>query len=703
MAQFAANFAQRVGSLMSNMSNNRSGHLPTDEELEAEAERERERTRREAERILSREAESKRLEERVLAMLDSDMRRTLTPPAPIGSSSTPPSPSGSNKEGKSWFSAVKDKLTPTKEPLTPAQLIIHETKAREKEILKEEKKLEKEKKEVEKEMKKITKKQSKQRSGDWPSSPEGKFNDPAFLNLQPPPPVQPPMRQMTSSPGSSSPARQNSMPPSLAPSPMRNDAGSSSPSRHGPPLYAQFNGDGALDFPATLLTIAGRFEKLEKWTVGHVRALEERMDDVERWLVEKEKEKETQGTASGITMQRTGEPATLEAAVGELRDELAEVQGRIGELGREMAKMVTAPGNLSSGPSRHSASVGRAPSASSSVAVRSISSQVSTAPRTSTPPKKDHTTSPVTTPSVPSTSSRTRLPYPTGDYATPPDSTLLNQGAFSPPNSPPSSASRRVSVSGLPANSDYFASAGNSPSGLPTSRPTSPPSLQPPERPDPHRHSVSPTPRKRYTVALGGPIMSASDRGRDRDVERAATPRSRSSSRDFSAVPLSTSPISFSTSLDTTDESDTGGNDETIGKTAARRSGLTIPKFRGQESDRASQPSPSPAPASQRRARPVSMYSTPASSMQNLAAPAPVRPLNTRLRSRSRSTDKFGSDTSLSVPPTPTSGRFVDPLLVRKQTKEAEASGAPPPPKVMPGRPKVPIGQLVAYFNQEKA
>ena len=54
--------------------------------------------------------------------------------------------------------------------------------------------------------------------------------------------------------------------------------------------------------PGTLLTITTRFEKLEKWTVSHVRALEERMDDVERWLVEKEREKEdphTNGEAGG--------------------------------------------------------------------------------------------------------------------------------------------------------------------------------------------------------------------------------------------------------------------------------------------------------------------------------------------------------------------------------------------------------------------
>ncbi|EKM57128.1 uncharacterized protein PHACADRAFT_254707 [Phanerochaete carnosa HHB-10118-sp] len=683
------------------MSNKSSTHLPTDEELLAEAERERERSRREAERIITREAESKRLEERVLAMLDGDMRK-LPPPVTPTMSSTPPSPSGSNKEGTSWLSAFKNKLTPTKEPLTPAQQIIQETKAREKEIAKEEKKMGKEKKEIEKEMKKVVKKQSQQRSGDWPSSPEGKFNDPVFMNLHAPgQSSQPPARQTTGSP-ISTPARQISLPPSLAPSPLRNNDGrSTSPGRSGPPLYAQFTPEGSLDIPSTLLTVATRFEKLERWTVGHVRALEERMDDVERWLVdkerEKEKDKESQEQSNGTAVQthRTGEPATLEAAIGELRDELAEVQGRIGELGREMAKMVTAPGNLSSGPSRGSASIGRSPSASSSIALRSMSTSVSTAPRTSTSPTsaKEPSTSPIATPS---TSSRTRLPYPTGDYATPPDSVHITQGAFSPPASPPDSgAGRRVSVSGLPSTgSDYFASSSSPSSGLPTRALSPPPLPPPPAQAELRRSSVSPTPRKRYTVALGDSIMSASDRGR-------------SSSRGPSTIRLSSSPASMSTLADTTEDSDDADdvNDETIGKTAARRSGLTRARFDGNDSDRSSQPSPSPAPLRQGRARPVSMYSTPVSSLQNLIAPTAVRPLNMRSRSRSRSMDKSAieaSTSSVSVPQTPSSARFVDPLIVRRQTREIEASQAPPAPKVMPGKSKVPIGQLVAFFDQEK-
>ena len=57
-------------------------------------------------------------------------------------------------------------------------------------------------------------------------------------------------------------------------------------------LYAQSTSQGTLDVPGTLLKIAERFDKLEKWIVGHVRALEGRVNDVERWVVDKEAEKE---------------------------------------------------------------------------------------------------------------------------------------------------------------------------------------------------------------------------------------------------------------------------------------------------------------------------------------------------------------------------------------------------------------------------
>ncbi|KAH9903505.1 hypothetical protein C8Q73DRAFT_634500 [Cubamyces lactineus] len=693
VGKFAANFAQRVGSLMSNMSSRSA--LPTDEELEAEAERERERSRREAERILAREAEERRtVEERVMAMLQSqgkpDSPGSLPPPPARSQTmpATPPSPSSSQKEA-SWWSLAKQKLTPTKEPLTPAQQIIQETKARDKEMEKEKKKMEK-----------------KQKSKDWPSSPEGKFEDPAFIKLG----LAAPARPVSTAPPSPSPrpAGMTSTPPSLAASPLRGAtesmAESASPSRSQPPLYAQFNAQGALDIPGTLLTIARRFEKLEKWTVSHVRALEERMDDVERWLVEKEREKEESHPSNG-------DGGIPEGALSEIREEMAELQGRIGELGREMAKMVTAPGNLTSGPSRNNAAIGRAPSTSSSIAVQSISRNLTSPPR-STPPRAHGATSPPVTTPVPSNNraSRTRLPYPTGDYASPPDSNALGQGPFSPTNSPPASLTsatktRHMSIAGLPSHEGDAFSANASPSGLPSTKSpndtTSPVSLPMPNPPAWRPSSASPTPRKRYTATLGEPLTR-----RDRSPQEDDSRHSRSQSRDFGTAFFSTSPASVSTPLDDHDDSDDtsgGAGEETIGKTAGRHigSGLAPPS-------EATSPSSSPNGNGRtpgKRVRPQSMYAPIAS--KAISAPSPITPLNVRIRSRS--IDRVGlglsdASTGAPIPPvTPTSGKFVDPLVVRRQTKEALLKDGPPPPSALVGKKKIPVGELVAFFDQEKA
>jgi hypothetical protein len=57
-------------------------------------------------------------------------------------------------------------------------------------------------------------------------------------------------------------------------------------------------------------------KKLEKWTLSHLRALEDRMGDVEIWLVEKETEKQSTpqppgtGRLQGITGQSHGRNAT---------------------------------------------------------------------------------------------------------------------------------------------------------------------------------------------------------------------------------------------------------------------------------------------------------------------------------------------------------------------------------------------------------
>jgi hypothetical protein len=63
-----------------------------------------------------------------------------------------------------------------------------------------------------------------------------------------------------------------------------------SPSGDPSPIHAKVYPQGTLHVPSTLLAIVHRFEKLQKWTIGRFRALEDKMNHVERWLVDKEKE-----------------------------------------------------------------------------------------------------------------------------------------------------------------------------------------------------------------------------------------------------------------------------------------------------------------------------------------------------------------------------------------------------------------------------
>ncbi|TDL27946.1 hypothetical protein BD410DRAFT_818478 [Rickenella mellea] len=794
MAQLATTFAQRVGSLVSNMSPRSGvGGMPTDEELEAEAEREREMSRREAERILMREAqerERKHVEDRVLALLHNNARvagsgsnvsspSDVLPPPPSRSQSSPnpPSPSPSQKESTGWFATVKSKLTPTKDPPTPAQQIILETKAREKE----------------KKKNKDKDKDKDKDKGEWPSSPSAKTGDPAFLNLATSAAATAPINphtytpnhrysMSTASPTSPTPASRtvvhSQSQPSLSPSPMRSSS-ADSPSREAAPFYAQFNAQGTLDVPATLLVIAGRFEKLERWTVGHVRALEERMGDVERWLVEKEKEKETQKELDPSHTRQSGhEEASLNDEtnnkdLAEIREEMAELSGRVSEIGREMAKFATAQGNLSSGPSRSVASstittinpMTAVHSSANASAARSLptlpplssSSAPSTSMSMSTPqPLRGRSTDVSTTSPPPlsaggttmmtatTSSSRTRLPYPTGDYTSPPGSVL---SPLSPTSSPPSSLSearnkRPISIAGLPTSSSVGSTSSASisqqsgmttPSGLPRS--SSPvnrlTNLTPPKAPAsslrPSSASPSPTPRKRYTVALGGPIVP---------------PPSDSEENTYRGK-ISASPVEGDSDEDGDGEesgSDGGegrrryghAREETIGKSAARmgagvgkeaaRSETSL-RLRGSTSftnnnnnntnsnsnsnsnkfnayantnNISADARPSP-PGSRIRAQ--SAYGAPSGyvpppSPSPTSTTTPLRP-----RIRTRSTDRFRPG-SASGDFSSNSAKFVDPLVIRKQEKDKVPE--PRTPKATNGRNKVPIGDLVKFFDGDK-
>ncbi|KAL5478440.1 hypothetical protein ACEPAI_2624 [Sanghuangporus weigelae] len=760
ITKIASEFAHRVGALVGSAGSRNSQHLPTQAELEAEAERERERSRREAEMIMRREAEERKMvEDGVFAMMDgSSQKQPLQPPPPRSQtmSSNRSSPSSSPKEKENWFMAVKNKLTPTKEPLTPAQQIIQEAKAKEKE---KEKKKGKEKEKDPKE---------------WPSTPSRKFSDPAFLNLA-----------ATTSPEPVTPPRPVAQNGTMTPSPGR----SIDSTRDGPPLYAQFNNQRILVVPETLLTIARRFEKLERWTVSHVRALEERMGDVERWLVEKEKEKEEETAAAqdddeeaaarSENNEKSGfhsdedEDSGKEDELFEIREELVELQGRVGELGREMAKLMTAPLNLASGPARNAAvghskyvsqaastpnsppaptpalapAVASAPILSQPLAIAPTPAPTATAvpptptsigPRslpalpvnargqpTATPVRPKEPTSPPTAQRsssvLSSGSGRTRLPYPTGDYTSPPGSIPTKQDVLSPTNSPPSSLTeatrkRPLSIAGLPSDSSsiFQASQSSTPStsGLPSRQePSSVRALSPNPKPSTgtspissgqRQPSISPTPRKRYTVALGQPISSANTADRDEyDWRERAT---------FSASPVAKADVfgddedEHRNSYSDASEDDYSearaiqhSRDGTIGKSESHLANPpTIPNDTLRRGNSTTTP-PRESPGSRVRAQ--SSYGPPkgfhmsmlsATSSAN-ASPSPIAPLRPRVRSKS--IDPIGL--GISVPNG--NGRFVDPLVLRKELEPK----TPRTPKFERGR-KVPVGELVAFFDQER-
>lgn len=772
ISKFASSFAQRVGSFVSSVGSAVPPSMPTDEELERDAERDRERSRREAERILTREAEERRImEEKVFGML-STTHDSPKHVSPARSQSMPsfdtPSPTPSQRENgiTSWWSAAKNRLTPTKEPLTAAQQVIQEAKEKEKRDKKESKK-----------------DKDKRRSGEWPSTPENKYSNPALLSLASPSRPSP-MHSATSAPSSPTPGSQNlppSLPASLAPSPLRagenrGNSPSRSPSRDPPPLYAQFNEQGTLDVPGTLLVIARRFEKLEKWTVGHVRALEERMGDVERWLVDKENEKEN-------TVSKVDESGPLEGAVNEMRDELMEMQGRVGELGREVARLVTTPAILSSLPSRVSAqAVSTAPQTNSSFAIHAQTSSSITVHSHSIPPhtpqqpsvsrmssqsdlrRRDSISPPFVPPSaIRAEQPRSRLPYPTGDYTSPQGSVILGQsGTFSPPQSPPpltsnsASASpsgpprsRPVSVAGLPAPSPPLPPPHSAASGLPRAGVSL---VAPPQPSRPRSSSISPTPRKRYTVALGEPIMKP----------RMSTSPPPPSLSDFAAAALAAN-----NDNDGDDDDDAGTEEEdTLDRTIGRAAGRVaaplppLPHQQQQQQHRrvSSRPRENPkgygalqhpyqhrpqqqqqqqqqprrngfglgialgngddtdtsadsAPAARSPRRPRAQTSTSGGSSSAAVAGSSMalgaaRTTPLRLRSRAQSSDRAMTMSAVAMedePRTPwssTSSGFRDPLVMRREELEARAKAVPPPPKVVTGRPRAPVGELVAYFDK---
>ena len=622
------------------------------------------------------------MEERVLAMMNSGSPQALPPPR--GRSQTlpnPPSPASSAKEGVTgWWQAAKSKLTPTKEKesLTPAQQVIEEARSRSKEREK-------------------GKDKDKAKDKDWPASASGKYADPAYLNLKIPPSG--PTPRASSSPTSPTANKTQvklspvpaSQPINLSPiSLQRGPSPGGSPAREQPLMYATFAPSGTLDVPGTLLVIAKRFEKLERWTVSHVRALEDRMGDVERWLVDKESERAKEKEPEKADEQ---EPVThpSETDLGTIRDDITELQGRISELGREMARFATSPAVLSTNHAAHDSPELRSAPVTESIIVSTHESSFSSTSSNS-PPESGMSTpamSILSTPRrVPSLTARestspplarvgssktpsragTRLPYPTGDYASPGD---VISPTHTPASSPPA-ASRPTSmvISGLPPMS--------SPNDFPP--PTSPPTrmmsptpsgLPPPSIQSVRRGSVSPTPlsggRKRYTVALGGPIVAPPEVEVEYERERAKA---------------TMGTAYFSTATESSEDDDEHGG-ETVGKKSAARVAAAA-RLVGTEDRQAVQATS--VASNSPRTRAQSTYGAP-SFQSNQAALS-------RHRLGSRSTD-FRTD----KPGDQQQSRFIDPLLLRRQSKPEKVKDSKP--LVGPGR-KVPVGQLVAFFDSER-
>ncbi|KZT43338.1 hypothetical protein SISSUDRAFT_1057745 [Sistotremastrum suecicum HHB10207 ss-3] len=786
LSRLASSLAQRVGF-------GGTSRLPTDAELEAEAERERELSRREAERILTREAEERRrVEERVLALLDGS-RNAAAPPVPARETQQPlppappsqPSLSSSPKDTPGWWAAAKARLTPTKEkdPLTPAQQIIQEAKIKEK----------KEKK---------TRERTKEQ--EWPASAQTKYADPAFQNLTSASPGK------TSTPPNQSPARSQNSTPRMQPSapiavpnrptnntqltptssPGRQMSSMGSPAPGEPPMYAVYTSMGTLDIEATLMAIAKRFEKLEKWSVGHVRALEERMSDVEKWLVEKEEEKERdkergrkgwQDSDDVVTKEKSldDNSSVVEAVTSEMgvmRDELDELRGRVGLLGKEMARLAAAPppspaliaappaakpvavtapltpiqtpqvgsaqtlqptiarpepvemltpspesiptplpqqdefemveeeeDHLESSPepvampspppAPATISVparAKSPPAESAIKPLQVTRSLPSIPRFNSPvPLKaalaptigdyssasDRSRSPSPHPS--STSSyfsarsqaRTKLPYPTGDY------TLIDSNPRSPTQSPGPSSSEHVGRN------------------RPTSQATSPVStlsrsmspvasgLPMPQSFSNRPGSASPnaTPRKRYTVALGGPLIA----------------------------PPSPIGSSFGVQLENAFQADVPdlqlSLDDKAEETVGRKQGAVLANSTNiNTSESTKMPTLRPKSTSgspSNRSRAISSYGFPTSG-NGPATPSTIA-AGIRPRIRSQSTGRTGLGIITTPLTTPNGGKFVDPLVIRK--KERDSFIAPKTPvQAAAGKPKVPIDQLVKFFDAGK-
>ncbi|PVF93633.1 hypothetical protein CPB86DRAFT_789892, partial [Serendipita vermifera] len=688
-----ATFAKVASSIVSSL---RSPPLrPTDEEIEAEAIKERERSRREAERILTMEAEERRLmEEKILALRGGRGNNSQTSLALSSIAADSPR----KEDAPGWWQHAKNRMSGTRE-LTPAQQIIQDTKVKDKE--------------------------SKKNKGKEPKTPTKKMSDPSILHLDIPQ-GSGGYHAGSNSPGSRSPSHEG--PSREATTPTR-DNGVSAATRlskdDNPPTYAKFTPSGTLDIPETLLTIARRFEKLERWTVGHVRALEDRVGDVEKWLVDKEEARQ----ASEDAQRR--EKAETDRALGEMKAKAEELRRLVDESKRNTqssnrdsirqtveSEVQKAVNNIrSSLPTEShrkesdviSRDLSRVQDEVAQIrrGLQEVTSKISEMKSTATPvtPVKNNDTPRSRSPGAVTThytgggsaSSRSRLPYPSGDYA--------SGDGYTPPTSPPPGGINghspvTSSSNYVPPNtpslktSNSYTSLGNT--KPPTQTGSSYTSLSIPSKPTERASSTSPTPRnrKRYTVALGGPLTSPLEQ-LAQDFEEAHKDAPAVTTDDDSPRGVKLIGSTFSRdSRDTPSPNEkTHVRDDTIGGTPIdlARVATLSPQATGMGSL-------SGSGRNRERIRAQSAYGAPVgwdSISKGLPDTQPLRP---RRRSGDLSGEFGAIGKGTKQGSVGTSKQFVDPLVLRKEKKESQA----PPRLPAPNKGKTSFGELLAFFDEKK-
>lgn len=485
------------------------------------------------------------------------------------------------------------------------------------------------------------------------------------------------------------------------------------------------------------------------------------MSDVEKWLVDKEKERQREreiaDSASSepfngtrplpqplpqsspqvvreITIERKMVEVDQEVKrhVYEMQEELGELRSRVSELGREMGRLTTS-GSHPATPSEVSGfGIGRLGSPVLGSAGPSTPTIVK--PKTQTITSRHERDSPSShsilqseTASIISTNTvmRTKLPYPTGDYTSP-----------SPPNSPRGSIVSASTVSNLTRTrplsngtdvnfSQVPSSAGNSNTASPAQANSN--GLE--------QISASPRARKRYTVALGQPLSSSpSSSSYERAKESEILPLNilADSKLDFGGdlfsepqvVQLETAFLSNSpekqskgqevSHINLDEDEGTGAvglrRQETIGKspivlsrlsTSPPPSQVLIPNVHTTGLHR------SPARASNTRSRTQSSYGTAISNIAgssafsrssvNISTLSNDEPVERKLSLKSR-TRSIDRFSLRDTPSTLSGNNFVDPLIVRKKANATNRMSVPAPASGQRGR----VAGLRAFFDPEK-